>query len=73
MVGRPIPKGCKDIPAAELISQLDQLSRRRALTDAESLMLERGIEAERTGQRHVRLRGRDVARYGVKRDKSVYR
>ena len=61
----------KDISAQSVERGLDALSRKRALTDAESALLETAIAAANNGH-SIRIRKRDAARIGVKRDMGSY-
>lgn len=58
--------------AATVISELEAISRRRVLTDAESLLLERAI-LHNEGKRLPRGLTRALARRGIKRDMRRFR
>jgi len=57
----------------QIVDRLDALSRRRALRDWESVLLERAIrEVDGEIDPDNRLTGRDAARAGVHRNMGVY-
>lgn len=58
--------------AVDVIAKLDVISRQRALTDAESLTLERAIRATEDDPA-IRFTKRDAARAGLKRRMGAYR
>jgi hypothetical protein len=60
-----------DLSPQMVIERLDAVSRTRALTDAESLTLEKAIRSM-SKEPGIRCTKRDAARAGIKRDMAVY-
>jgi hypothetical protein len=60
-----------DLSPQIVMERLDAISRTRALTDAESITLEKAIRAL-SAEPGTRCTKRDAARAGIKRDMSVY-
>lgn len=61
-----------DLSPQSVMDVLDARSRQRALSDLESITLEKAINCV-DGHPEARLTKRDAARVGMKRDMSMYR